>query len=263
MALFTDGSISTIGDLLSYESAILDVAKTEQIDLTRKLKLAEEEISVDLQAFLSRLNDTGEFDPLPGLTEVTPWWRLNQIVVTEPLHKWHTFRALSLTYRDAYNRQLNDRYQGKWTEYETLGGWASGALFETGVGMVSDPVPRAAQPQITTVAGTLAASTYFVSVTWIGRTGAEGAPSDLLSLTVPASNGLIVTAGSPPAGATGWNVYAGYSGADLSLQNGAPLKASQPWIEPATGLKKGRAAGDGQHPETFLQPSGRRLILRG
>ena len=263
MALFTDGSISTIGDLLGYESAILDVAKTEQIDLTRKLKLAEEEIHVDLQAFLSRQNDTGEFDPLLELTAVTPWWRINQVVVTEPLHKWHTFRALSLTYRDAYNRQLNDRYQGKWAEYETLVGWASGALFETGVGMVGDPVPRAAQPQITTASGTHAAATYFVSVTWIGHTGAESAPSELLSITVPANNGLIVTAITPPAGAIGWNVYAGYSGADLSLQNVAPLGASQPWIEPATGLTKGCAVGDGQHPETFLQQSGRRLILRG
>jgi hypothetical protein len=263
MALFTDGSISTIGDLAGYESSILEVAKTERIDLSRKLKLAEEEIRVDLQAFLSRQDDTGEFDPLLNLTAVTPWWRIDQIVVTEPLHKWHTFRALSLTYRDAYNRQMNDRFQGKWTEYDALAGWASGALFETGVGMVSDPVPRAAQPQITTAAGTLAAATYFASVTWIGHTGAEGAPSELVSITVPANNKLIVTAVNPPAGVIGWNVYASYSAADLTLQNGTPVEASQPWIEPATGLMKGKAVGDGQHPETFLQQSERRLILRG
>jgi hypothetical protein len=263
MALLTDGSISTIGDLLGYESAILDVAKTEQIDLTRKLKLAEEEITVDLEAFLARQNDTWEYDPLVNIAAVNPWWQINQIVVTRPLHKWHTFRALSLTYRDAYSRQLNDRYQGKWTEYDQLAGWASGALFEMGVGLVGEPVPRAAQPQVTTAAGVQAAATYYVRVSWIGGSGAEGTPSEILSLTVPAGNGLIVAAVSPPIGATGWNVYAGGSVTGLGRQNSAPVAVGQPWIEPAAGLINGSAIGNGQEPETLLQQSKRRLILRG
>lgn len=263
MALLTDGSVSTIGDLLGYESAILNVAKAEQIDLTRKLKLAEEEVMVDLEAFLARQNDTWEYDPLVNIAAVNPWWQINQIVVTRPLHKWHTFRALCLTYRDAYSRQLNDRYQGKWTEYDQLSGWASGALFEMGVGVVGEPVPRATQPQVTTAAGAQAAATYYARVTWIGSSGAEGAPSEVLCITVPAGNGLIATTISPPAGATGWNVYAGGLANGLSRQNSAPMAVGQPWIEPAAGLINGNAMGNGQEPDTFLQQSGRRLILRG
>lgn len=248
MALFTDGLISTIEELLGYESAILDVARAEGIDLTTKLKLAEEEVAVDLQAFLARQNDTR---------------RLEQIVVTEPLHKWHTFRALSVAYRDAYNRQLNDRYEGKWKEYERMAAWASGALYEAGVGMTSDPVPRAQQPELTTVGGPLAAATYFVSITWLGRTGAEGAPSELAALTAAEGSALCVRALNAPGNVVGWNVYAGHTGNDLSMQNESPLGPEQTWVAPASGLKKGKAIGRGQQPETYLRQSARRVFDRG
>lgn len=248
MALFTDGSISTIEELVGYESAILDVAKTEGIDLTKKLTLAEEELAVDLQAFLARQNDT-------RLT--------NQIVVTESLHKWHTFRALSVTYRDAYNRQLNDRYEGKWKEYERLAAWAAGALFEAGVGMVNAPVPRANKPELGTIAGPHGAQVYFVSVTWLGAGGAEGAPSEVTALTAVANTALWVKAVNPPAGVLGWDLYAGRSGTDLALQNSSPLMAGVTWAEPSGGLNTGRAVGRGQEPDSYLRQSARRIFDRG
>jgi hypothetical protein len=248
MSLFTDGSISTIEELLGYESAILDVAKIEGIDLTTKLKLAEEELTVDLQAFLARQNDPR---------------RIEQIVVTESLHKWHTFRALSVTYRDAYNRQLNDRYEGKWQEYQRLANWAAGALFEAGVGMVNMPIPRAEASKLSTAPGPQGAAVYFVSVTWQGPTGAEGAPSILTAMTAAAGNALTVKAVNAPEGVSGWNVYAGYSGTDLSLQNDTPLTASQTWLEPASGLGTGRPVGHGQDPDSYLRQSARRIFDRG
>ncbi len=248
MALFTDGSISTIEEMLGYESAILDVAKTEGIDLTTKLKLAEEELAVDLQAFLARQEDSRT---------------LSQIVVTEALHKWHTFRALGVTYRDAYNRQLNDRYQGKWQEYDKLANWAAAALFEAGVGMVSVPVPRAAQPELGTVTGSLGNAVYFVSVTWIGASGAEGAPSNLAAITAPDGTQVTAKAVDAPSGVTGWNVYASYTGADLTLQNDSPVAVGATWTEPVSGLRKGKAAGRGQDPDSYLRQSTRRVFERG
>jgi hypothetical protein len=248
MALFTDGSISTIEELLGYESAILDVAKTEGIDLTKKLRLAEEELAVDLQAFLARQNDTRT---------------TTQIVVTEPLHKWHTFRTLSVTYRDAYNRQLNDRYEGKWTEYDRLATWAAGALFEAGVGMVNAPVPRAGTAEVATTPGVHGAAVYFVSVTWLSTAGAEGAPSEVTALTAAANTALTVKAVNPPTDVLGWNVYAGYSGTDLTLQNSSPLTTGVTWLEPSNGLTSGRAVGRGQEPDDYLRQSARRIFDRG
>jgi hypothetical protein len=249
MALLTDGSISTIEELLGYESAILEVAKTEGIDLTTKLKLAEEELAVDLQAFLARQNDTRT---------------LQQIVVTEPLHKWHTFRTLSVTYRDAYNRQVNDRYEGKWRQYDALTTWASGALYEVGVGMVGSPVVRADRPQTGATAGLQGAAVYFVRVTWLSTTGAEGAPSELAAVTTAANNALTVKAVNPPAGVLGWNLYAGYTGTDLTLQNSSPLTAGATWTEPSGGLSSsGRAVGNGQEPDNYLKLTKRRIFDRG
>ncbi len=248
MALFTDGFISTIEELLGYESAILEVAKTESIDLTTKLKLAQEEVAVDLEAFLARQNDPRGLD---------------QIVVTESLHKWHTFRTLSVTYRDAYNRQMNDRYEGKWKEYERLANWAAGALFEAGVGMVNAPVPRPDRPQAGTVAGPQGAAVYFCSITWVNAAGAESAPSTTTAITAAAGNALSITALNAPDGVTGWNVYAGYSGDDLTLQNDMPLGADRTWVEAASGLRRGRAAGSGQEPDSYLRQSARRIFDRG
>ncbi len=246
MALFTDGAISTIQDLMEYESGILETSRIESIDLTAKLALAERELEIELGAFLARED--------LGIT-------LGQIVVTDALKTWHTFRALSLAYRDAYNLQLNDRYAGKWKEYERLGLWALGALHDAGIGVVYNPIRRAAAPDIVTAAVTgAAAATYYVSVSWVAG-NAEGAPS-LTTVYVAADNEApAVTAIEPPAGATGWNVYAGYEQDALTLQNAIPLGIGASWTPPPTGLQAGSPMGNGQPPDGYPRP--RRVFRRG
>lgn len=245
MALFSDGAISTVGELMAYESALLEVARVEAIDLTAKLRLAGEELAIELAAFLAR-DESG--------------FSLGQVVVTDALHKWHTFRTLSLVYRDAYNRQLNDRYEGKWKEYDLLAAWAQHALFETGVGVTTNPLPRAGVPAISSAAAAAAAATYYLSVTW--RAGlVEGAGSEVTAF--PAAEGTVpvVAVSGAPASATGWNVYAGYSDSTLTRQNQAPLGLAETWTAPAAGLREGVPLGNGQAPELFLRP--RHVFLRG
>jgi hypothetical protein len=256
MALFTDGPMSTIEELVEYESAILDVAKTERIDLTAKLKLAQEELAVELDALL-RLRQ--ESDDVLWTTIVPKG--LGHVVVTEALHKWHTFRTLSLVFRDAYNRQLNDRYLGKWQEYDRMVDWARRALNGAGLGMTSTPVPRPCQPELGTATGEQAAGTYFVSVTWVAAGGIEGAPSAVEAFTTIQASALTVAAVNPPKVATGWNVYASDSPSGLTLQNAAPLALGATWTEPAGGLTKGRPMKCGQRPEMYLRVTG--VVNRG
>ncbi len=256
MALFTDGPISTIEELVEYESAILDVARTERIDLTAKLKLAQEELGIELEALLRRRQESKDI----LWTAIVPRG-LGHVVVTEALHKWHTFRTLSLAYRDAYNRQMNDRFLGKWQEYDRMANWASQSLFNGGVGMTNSPVPRPTQPELSTATGQAAAATYFVSVTWITQTGIEGAPSLVEALTSPGESALTVQPAAAPAVATGWNVYASYSPTGLTLQNATPIPLDQTWTEPATGLTKGKPAGCGQRPEMYIHVTG--VLNRG
>src|SRR4030095_8759694 len=136
MALFTDGTISTTEDLRNYETSVLDVAHTEGIDLQAKLELAKREVRVELTSFL--LNRSFALGPSRELTNV---------IVTEPLVQWHSVHSLALTYRDAYNSQLNDRYRGKGKEYASASRRAMDLLFGVGVGISYDPAQKASAPE--------------------------------------------------------------------------------------------------------------------
>jgi hypothetical protein len=245
--LFTDGTVSTIQDLMGYESGVLDVARTEGIDLGVKLELAHQEVAIELEAYLGSRAGHAE---------------LGNLAVTEALHKWHTFRSLALVYRDAYNQQLNDRYAGKWKEYDRMGERASALYFETGPGIVGDPIPQADKPVISLIeGGALPAATYFIEAAWVNAAREEGTPSAMATATAGAGQTLLVTAVNAPANAVGWNVYVGLSGTDLQRQNVAPLGAAEPWTLTTNGLQQGVGPGSGQVATYYL--SSCRLLRRG
>ncbi len=239
MALFTDGSIATQEDLRGYENAIYDVAATEGIDLPQKLLLARQELAVELTARLFR--DAPE--------------ALGRVVVTPPLHLWHTFQSLVLVYRDAYNSHLNDRYQGKWREYERLAKWARTSLFDTGVGMVDRPIPRPALPRLSATAGNGAGAMYWAVTTWVTGSGEEGSPSEAAALAgAPGSVLVVAQSDGAPAGVAGWNVYVGLAPGEWRLQNATPLAPGAPWVMTEAELVDGRRPGGGQSPCSYLRP---------
>jgi hypothetical protein len=252
--LFTDNPAIAIEDLADYETAILDTAHTEAINLTVKIGLAINEVGLQLE---SRFTPLG-FNGVPNMPRLT----LTNIVVTPPLRLWLLFHTLELVYRDAYFSQLNDRYQAKWNEYKDLSISAAALLFQIGVGTVADPIPQAVHPRLSLVPGTLAAAKYFIEVSWKNVTGQEGSPSETTALDVPAGNTLQVQALSPPPNAVSWNVYAGVTPDALSLQNTVPLDPSASWTAPNSGLSTtGQPPGTGQ-PPSYLRPQPR-ILLRG
>jgi len=159
MALFTDGAISSIEELAGHDTQLLTVASVEGIDVSRKIALAQEEISVEVTGLL------GRHSAPPAL---------QQVVVTAAIKLWHAYRTLELVYRDAYHSQLNDRYAGKRDEYQTLVHWAYNHVIQSGLGIAADPVRRASPPQVMPSAGILEEGTYYVSVAWINGSGDEG-----------------------------------------------------------------------------------------
>jgi hypothetical protein len=242
MALFTDGDVSSIEDLHGYDTQLLDVANIEGIDVTRKLELAQEEISAELGSLLGRLNAP----PAP-----------DKVVVTGPLKLWHTYLALELVYRDAYRSQLNDRYAGKRDEFHGMVKWAYDKLLQTGLGITDDPIPRAAPPFVQTCTGSLPDATYYVSVTWINAAGGEGTNS--VPLAISTIGGSFSVLPIPrPANGNNWNAYVGTSPQLLVLQNEFPIGPNQPWVQPDTIRTSGKQAGGGQAPD-YLLPVPRRL----
>jgi hypothetical protein len=178
---------------------------------------------------------------------------LSTVAITPPLKRWHALETLALTYRDAYNNQLNDRYRGKWQEYAKLARAAHAHYFEDGVGLVLNAIPKAGAPALSSVEGDVPGATYFVSAAWVAMSGAEGSPSDPSTLDTGSGGLIVATPQTAPSEAAGWNVYAGTSVTDMTKQNPVPLAPGTSWTMPASGLITGAPLGTGQSPDIYLQ----------
>ena len=264
MALFTDAPISTLDQLAAQDSGVLDVANNEGIDASAKIALAQEELGIELAAAFSRsaFSRTNPSIRWPGSVATSlSILQLPNIVVTPPLRLWHTFHTLELLYRDAYGGQLNDRYAAKWKEYQNLAKQASAMLFQTGIGVVSDPIAVAASPEIGPLSGAQAATMYYAQVAWLNSRGEEGMASPVASVSAPDQNSLQITPTSPPSNAVAWNVYVGVAIDSITLQNATPIATDQTWLQPPSGLVQGRRPALGQEPNYYSQAP--RFLQRG
>lgn len=254
MALFVDGPACTIDDLTDQDAGLLDVALTNNINVSTKLRLAVEEIRTDLHLWLNK--------PRPTLELVWgPTLHLEQIVVTPPLRRWEAMHALALVYRDAYFSQLVDRYQAKWQEYAKLAGDARESFVASGVGLVADPIKQAAPPILSTTPGSQAGGTFYASVTWVNAAKQEGSPSYASSIKVTDGNLMTVGVTGAPANAVGFNVYAGASLSAMRLQNDLLLPTGATYLYVPGQANHGTLPGNGQSPD-FTRPLAR-TMLRG
>jgi hypothetical protein len=257
MALFVDGPACTIDDLTDQDTGLLEVALTNNINVSTKLRLAVEEIRTDLHLWLNK--------PKPNLDLLWgPYGsilRIGQIVVTPPLKRWEAMHALALVYRDAYFSQLVDRYQGKWKEYARLTRDASESFIASGVGLVRDPVTQAAPPVLSTSPGPQSGGTFYASVAWVNSLNQAGAPSYASSITVVDGNLMTVGVTGAPENAVGFNVYAGTSLTTMFLQNDVLLPVGATYLYVPGQITQGPLPGTGQTPD-FTRPLAR-TMLRG
>ncbi len=245
MALVMDGTISTVDDLRALDSAILDTSSCEGIDLSRKLQVAEEAIQLELAVFLLRAaNQNGVSGP--GVD-------LGSAVVTNPMRRWHSLRTLVEVYSDAYNSQFNDRYLGKWKHYSKLARETADLLFDYGIGIASNPVPRAPLPVVEEGASGGPVTQYYVRTAWRGRFGATGSLSAVASFPAPNGELIFVSAGQAPPDVNGFDVYAGETVEGVTLQNGTPVAAGQLWVMPGGGLVPGQAPPAEQKPDHYIR----------
>lgn len=254
MALFSDGPAPSIEDLANEDSGILDVSRDCSINLSTKMLLAHNDLSIELQAWLDK--------PKPAADMVWGSWpTLAQIVVTPQLKRWETFHSLVLVYRDAYFSQLVDRYQSKWQEYLKLARDARDQFVASGLPLAFDPVSQAFPPLLASVAGPQQGGTFYASVTWVNAAGQEGAPSFSSSLTVADGSLMSVAADRPAKNVVAYNVYAGRRLDSLCLQNDVPLPLTASFTYVPGFMTGSRKAGDGQCPDV-VRPM-RRTWMRG
>ena len=248
MALFTDADIITLDDLLEYENSLVQVSSSHNIDVDTKINLAVAAISDKLLLWLTKM---GPADP--------QWLQrrplgLSTVVVTSTLQRWLCFDALTRLFAEAYNVQLNTRFQGKWTEYQKLSADAASMAFTAGLGLVYAPLPKPALPLVTVSTGTAPAEAVFVQTAWTDKSGNEGALSPVNGQILPAASTISVAMAGvgAPAAAAGWNLYASTQADTLTRQNIAPLATGTNWHLPNTGLIAGESPIDGQQPDYYL-----------
>jgi len=255
MALFTDSTISEAKDLKNYESDILELAGTEGIELSNKLKLASDEIGLELEEFLRQRAGGGEtYSSNSGL-------RLEQVVVTPALKQWHILRALELIYHDVQDSQIASRFEGKSKDYQRRARWAADTLFRIGVGIVDLPIPRAAIPDVRSLQGSTGGATYQVSVAWRNDRGESGAASPAAIVTVVSSGVIGVRAKAAPEGVSGFDIYAGRDASSMAKQTSTPLAPGDEWVMPDAPLVEGAPPPAGQEPDWWLRND--RVLLRG
>ncbi len=248
MALFTDAEIVTLDDLLKYENSLAQVSSSHNIDVDTKIRLAVASVGDSLLLWLTKM---GPADP--------QWLQrrqlgLSTVVVTSPLQRWLCFDSLARFFSEAYNVQLNTRFQGKFTEYQQLAGDAASMAFTSGIGLVYAPLPMPALPVVTVSTGAAPQEGMFVQTAWIDRYGNEGALSPVNGVILSADSSITVAmaGNSAPAAATGWNIYASTQPDNPTRQNNSALPIGTSWELPAGGLVAGASAINGQQPNFYL-----------
>lgn len=259
MALFTDDAVVTLDDLLPFEVSLAQVAATHGINVETKIGLSMTNIGNKLLMWLYSL---GPSDP-QWLTR--RYIGLSTVVVTPTLFSWICFESLSRFFAEAYNVQLNTRFQGKWTEYQKEASDAADLFFMSGLGGVYNPLPRPELPLVSVQDGTASAQALFMQTSWVDAQGCESALSpvngQVLSGAASIAVGMAEGAVGAPSAAVGWNVYASASDSGLSLQNTVPLAIGSTWQLPSSGLIAGTAPRNGQKPQYHVNLS--RQIRRG
>lgn len=247
MALFTDGTIARLDDLRAFESSVLDLASAEGIDVSAKLRIAQREFGTELVPFLTR-NGHGR--------------DLSNVVVTDAVLDAHALRTLSLIYRDLYQSRLNDRYEGKWREYAAQSDRAMRMLLESGVGINSTPIAKAAAPLAGSANGSLLpARTYYVRIAWTRDARVTGALSDAVGISIAPGERLTVSVASLPSSISGWLLYVGTSGGQPWLQTAEAVTSLSTWTEPDSGLRTDLESWPVQSAHYYVAT--RREIQRG
>jgi len=241
MALYIDDKIADLVDLASYENGILELAKAAEIDLGAKLRAAWEELGWEIEGFLRRNAGDGE--------EVS----LSQVVATGQVKRCVCLKALALAYRDASGGEGAERYERRRQMYEALYAQALRELYRAGVGVVSEPLCAGGAPVVKGIAGAGFRGSIYVGASWVNARGEEGAVSEVVAVEGDGNQVYEVQVGGAPAGATGWNLYAGWTPEALQLQNSSPMGLTETWLLGSEGPVAGRSPGTGQPVERWVR----------
>ncbi|MCX6609689.1 MAG: hypothetical protein NTW74_02435, partial [Acidobacteria bacterium] len=131
MALLKDQPISCLAEWMAYDSKLSILSEQESTSIEAKSRLAQNEIETQVTSFLLRHS---------GLSESAARQCLDKVVVTEALSRWHSMLTLSLFYIDLASLQNSTLHREQSRFFEIKAEAAKEQLFETGLGIVNQPI---------------------------------------------------------------------------------------------------------------------------
>lgn len=214
MAILSDGAVSTIDEILQVDGGAQEVSRAEGISIETKLRLADRDCRLRLSGFVFNQG----LEARLGVANGVP--RLDRVIVSEGLKKWHSLHTLELMYSDAHHRTANGRYASKYQHFTGLAQTAWEELLDTGVPCTYNPVARGAIAELeVSMGGLVAAGTYQVAIRWVDAKGRRGELSEVRVATATADSTIRVHPGQHGAGVTAYDVYAAEGGGVLWRQN--------------------------------------------
>lgn len=250
MALFADHELTTIQDLAEVDHNVLTIAGVEGIDLTKKIALAQQLLLEDMSRVLAR-----EF-------ESNVVYGVDQIVRTPNLRLCHIFKAIELSYQEAFAGQGLERYDRCRATYAWEAQRALDGEVVRGFSIAAKPLSRPASPVLTLGSGLGPTGPIEIAISWTNEWGEEsvsGTPA-----VVENNSGVSIGVERPKAvaHATGWMVYANYPTQRLVRQSGV-LGLEELWIVsgPLTELGLNEGGQTGNHVVHLSQ--GGNILRRG
>lgn len=249
MALYIDGELAGLVDLRDHESGIFDLAKSAAIDLGAKLRLAWEELGLEIERFLIRTGAAAD------------GFGLGHVVASAPMRRCHALLTLALTFRDASCSQGNDRYERRYRTFDVLYRRSLEKVWDSGVGVVAQPLKAPNAPEVVREDGAGPVGAFYVRVSWTNGWGQESAPSEALLLEGNGSIRFVVRMRGSEKNATGWNVYVGESPEKTARANEKPLGLEESWVAVKEGRSEWGSPGEGQSVERWVREE--RRLRRG
>lgn len=273
MSLYVDDDFTRLTDLLAIDPEVGEVADAEGIQI-------EGEGGVSRQAW----EECGDklLGALQSFTSTKPRARLDQIVMSaaegrkfSPIRRWLAYWTLALFYRAATNRRESDRYQRKFEQAVEDARRLWLRVCEAGIPVAWNAMPcpgsvhvegagEFGDSSVTIVPGDpFEGGTFLVATAWTDGERESG-PSRVVAVDVPADSTFSVSIEglTPPAKATGWNVYAGVSGGRLYRQNAETIPtATTSHVVGTASVLSGVEIGQGEAADTYLPVQS--LLTRG
>ncbi len=216
MALLKDQPISCLAEWMAYDSKLSILSEQESTSIEAKSRLAQNEIETQVTSFLLRHS---------GLSENAARQSLDKVVVTEALSRWHSMLTLSLFYIDLASLQNSTLHRDQSRFFEGKAEAAKDQLFETGLGIVNQPIPKAPLPFVVSVPGAGTPRILRGRIRFQDLDGALGTPSSEFVLDMSAGESNELSVDTLPPRVTGWLLYLGDSTEPLFKSTSTPIQA--------------------------------------